>query len=359
MKGPFVSEYLQWFKTRKPARFNLAASGVLPCSLEDLGERFEDAAISRPGAYGFGPLQRAIAEHCRVREECVVAASGTSMANFLVMAALIEPGDEVLIESPTYDPLLSLAHYFGAMIKRFPRGGSIRGVISNRTRLVVVTNLHNPSCERMADTELQDLAGAARSVGARVLVDEVYLECLYGNAATAFHLGEGFITTRSLTKAYGLDGLRCGWVIAPPDLVRRMWGIKDLIDPGAPYPAEQLSVAAFRNLDRLAVRAKTLLEKNRALLADFLRSCDGLELAIPEYGTCVFPRVKRGNADELLKLLHDRYDVDVVPGRFFERPDHFRIGIGGDNAAFEEALQRLGQALNSGSGATGAEPGPA
>jgi aspartate/methionine/tyrosine aminotransferase len=281
------------------------------------------------------------------------------MANFLAMAALIQPGDEVLIESPTYEPLLSLAHYFGASIKRFPRSRSIRGVISARTRLVIITNLHNPSCERLENAELVDLAETARNAGAHVLVDEVYLECLYGNAVSAFHLGEGFVTTRSLTKAYGLDGLRCGWVIAPPDLARRMWEIKDLIDPGAAYPAEKLSVAAFRNLDRLAVRAKKLIEENRALLVRFLRSCDSLELKMPGHGTCVFPRVKRGSADELLKLLREQYDVDVVPGRFFEKPDHFRIGIGGDNAAFAEALQRLGQALNSGSDATGTEPGPA
>src|SRR5262249_52497726 len=148
------SEYLQWVKSRKPARFNLAISGVLPCKPEDLGARLEDIEITGPGSYGFQPLQQAIAVHCGVPPDCVVAASGTSMANFIAMAALIKSGDEVLIEHPVYEPLLAAARYHGADIKRFPRNGSIRDCVSARTRLIVTTNLHNPTCERFGQQEL-------------------------------------------------------------------------------------------------------------------------------------------------------------------------------------------------------------
>src|SRR6185503_13606257 len=94
------SEYLYWVKTRTPARINLAASGVLPCPLGELEARVEELEINGPGGYGYKPLQEAIAKHCRVPVECVVAATGTSMANFIAMSSLVESGDEVLIEQP-------------------------------------------------------------------------------------------------------------------------------------------------------------------------------------------------------------------------------------------------------------------
>jgi aspartate/methionine/tyrosine aminotransferase len=340
-----ASEYLEWVKTRRCARLNLAASGVVPCSLAELDTTGEQIEVNGPGLYGFAPLQQAIATHCRVTPECVVAASGTSMANFLVMAALVEPGDEVLIEYPVYQPLLSAAEFLGASIKRFPREASLRDFASDKTRLIVVTNLHNPTCRGFDSARLQDLGEAAISNGAHVLVDEVYLQCLYEKASSAFHLGRQFVSTASLTKAYGLGGLRCGWILAAPELAKRMWRIKDLIDPGSPHSTEQLSVIAFQKLNKLEARARRIIDANRSLVRDFLTSCPQLDLVLPDYGTCVFPRLKSGDSERLFEVLHTRYETDVVPGRFFEMPDHFRLGIGVDTAVLTEGLDRLGHAL--------------
>jgi hypothetical protein len=125
-----------------------------------------------------------------------------------------------------------------------------------------------------------------------------------------------------------------------------MWRIKDLIDPGAPHSSEQLSVIAFNNLNALAARAKTLIVSNRVLFREFLAACPQLDLALPDYGTCVFPRLRSGDSDQLFELLHGRYDTDVVPGRFFEMPNHFRLGIGVDGRVLEAGLERLQAALN-------------
>jgi aspartate/methionine/tyrosine aminotransferase len=339
------SEYLQWVKTRTPARFNLSASGVQPCTFADLGARLEDLEINRSGGYGYEPLQLALAKHCGVGQECVVSAAGTSMANFIAMAALIEPGDEVLIEYPVYEPLIAVARYLQADIKRLPRDGRPRDFVSSRTRLIVVTNLHNPTCSRFDELQLEELAQTAKAVGARVLIDEVYLECMFEKASTAFHMSDVFVATASLTKAYGLGGLRCGWILAEPDLVRRIWQFKDLVDPSALHSKELLSVIALRNIDRLAGRARSLIDTNRKLLRSFLESCSQLEVEMPEYGTCVFPRVKSGNADRLFDMLRNDYDTEVVPGRFFEMSDHFRLGLGMEADVFAEGLTRLEQAM--------------
>lgn len=339
------SEYLEWVKNRKIARFNLAPSGVLPCSLSELGVKIDDLEINGPTLYGYTPLQEVIAVHCSVPAACVVAASGTSMANFLAMAVLVRRGDEVFIERPAYEPLVAAARYLGADVKRFPRDADPDAVVTPKTKLVVVTNLHNPSCALMDEAQLKRLAERAAAVGAYVLVDEVYLECMYEEKRSAFHYAANIVCTGSLTKAYGLGGLRCGWILAQKDVARRIWEFKDLIDPSAPHPAELLSVIAFRKLDRLARRAKAILDGNRALLAEWVHSCPAVELSVPPYGTCAFPRVKVADTAHFFETLHDRYETDVVPGKFFEAEDHFRMGIGVDPGVFAEGLTRLHAAL--------------
>ena len=121
--------------------------------------------------------------------------------------------------------------------------------------------------------------------------------------------------------------------------------MKDLIDPSAPHPAELLSVLAFKKLNQIGERAKTLLARNRSLVQEFLRHCDRLDCTLPDFGTCIFPRFPGGDTQCLLDVLHDRYDTDIVPGRFFEMPDHFRIGIGMETATLSAGLERLATAI--------------
>jgi aspartate/methionine/tyrosine aminotransferase len=352
----FRSEYIEWAKTSAAARFSLAASGVVNFPISELGVTIDDLELSGPSLYGYEPLQRALAAKCGVDTENIIAAIGTSMANHLAMAAILEPGDEVLIEQPAYDPLLAVARYLGATVKRFIRSfeagfqvdpREIERAVSSRTRLIVLTNLHNPSSALIGNDTLEQIEEVARSIRARVLIDEVYLEALFDRAPrSAFHLGPQFVTTSSLTKAYGLSGLRCGWVLAEPELARRMWRLNDLFGNIPAHPAERLSVVALAKLDRIATRARSLIERNRVVLNRFLDSRDDLEAVRPEFGTTVAPRLNRGSVDHLCALLRDKYETSIVPGRFFEMPAHFRIGIGCDEETLSEGLKRLATALD-------------
>jgi aspartate/methionine/tyrosine aminotransferase len=350
------SDYIEWAKTRSQARFNLATSGVLHYPIAELPVAIDDIELSGPSWYGYEPLQQALAAKCGVSRENVVAAIGTSMANHLAMAAILEAGDEALIEHPAYDPIVSTASYLGATVKRFERRfeedfridlDEVERAITDRTRLIAITNLHNPSSALVDDATLRQLGEIARRVGARVLVDEVYLEALFDRApSSAFHLGNEFVTTSSLTKAYGLSGLRCGWVLAEAELAERMWRLNDLFGNIPAHPAERLSVIALKNLDRISARARALLEKNRGLLNQFLDSRDDLDAFRPGIGTVVFPRLMRGSVDKLCALLRDKYETSVVPGRFFEMRDHIRIAIGCDSEMLAGGLERLGAALD-------------
>src|SRR3984893_2416089 len=115
------SDYMQWAKLHSKPRYNRATSGVGAFPLRELGVTINQLEINGDSTYGYAPLQQAIAAKCNVDPDCVVAAAGTSMANHLAMATLIEPGDEVLIEQPTYELLISAAQYVGADVKRFDR----------------------------------------------------------------------------------------------------------------------------------------------------------------------------------------------------------------------------------------------
>jgi len=260
------SEFMEWAKLHSKARFNLATSGVLNVPASEFPICVDDFEITGADGYGYEPLQQRIALHYGIAPECVVAANGTSMANHLAMAALIEPGDEVLIEQPAYAPLVDVADYLGARVKRVARRfadgfavdpDEIDQAITPATRLIVLSNLHNPSGALTPEETLRALAEIAARSGAHVLMDEVYLEMVFdGQPPFAFLIGQSlptgnpFIVTNSLTKTYGLSGLRCGWILASPDPAKRIWRFNDLFGVNAPHSVEQLSVAAFDHLQK-------------------------------------------------------------------------------------------------------------
>jgi aspartate/methionine/tyrosine aminotransferase len=347
---------MEYAKLRSSAKYNLAASGVISCPLAELPVKLEDLEICGPTLYGYAPLLERLAQRNGVPTDCVVTAAGTSMANHLAFAATLEPGEEALVEWPTYELLVSTLEYLGVVVRHFDRRADndfrvdaeeIERNITRQTRLIVLTNLHNPSGAMIDEATLRAVGDVAKRNNARVLVDEVYLEALYERRpAPAVHLGDHFLVTSSLTKAYGLSGLRCGWVLANPELVQRMWRINDLYGVNAAYPADLLSVIALDNLERVADRAKKLLEANRPVLDDFLKSRDDLECVRPEFGTVAFPRLRHRTVAEFDRRLRDKYETSIVPGSYFGMEQHFRIGIGGDPEMTREGFLRLASALD-------------
>lgn len=351
-----TSEYMNWAKTSSRARFNLATSGLANLSLQDLRVSLEDLEITGEGGYGYAPLVDALASRYRVERECVVTAAGTSFANHLALAALIQPGDEILFEGPAYEPLLNTARFLGAQVKRFVRSfenefrlsaAEIEKHLTSETKLIVITNLHNPTGVYTDQKTLAEIGELARKSNVRVLIDEVYLEMLFEEPPqTAFHLGPEFVVTSSLTKAFGLSGLRCGWIIAETDLAKSMWRLNDLFAASPVHAGERLSVVALEQLSGIAANSRNRLDGNRELLNQFLDGRDDLKVARPRYGSIMFPRVRGESADRLIGLLREKYETSVVPGRFFEMPAHFRVGLGGDKESLAEGLDRIGRALD-------------
>lgn len=357
MRFPDV-DYIRWAKEHPPARINLAISGVELCPPRLLGLRARDLVVNLPVRDGYRPLVGAIARRYRVtREHVFTVSGGTSFADWFAGAVVLDRGHEVLIERPTYEPLLRIAESFGAKIRRFDRRFETRyaidvdrfeQLVSPATRLAIVTNLHNPSGVRIAQSDLERMARALARVGGYLLVDEVYLECLFGRTTeSAVHAGPNVIAANSLTKAYGLDGLRSGWLLGPPELMARAWRLQDLLANNGVAPGEQLSVAAFKRLPAIRTHAHKTLDPNLDRVQRFFERETRLQAVVPEGGNVVFPRLPRGvSGDALAERLLSRYSTLVVPGRFFESPDHFRISFGFKPSLLERGLSNISRALD-------------
>ncbi len=261
MNRTMRSAYMEWVKTSGQAKYSLAISGVMNYPLSELPVDFSALKLSGSGAYGYRPLVEAIANKCRVPADCVATALGTSGANHLAMSVLIEPGDEVLVEFPGYPLIWETAEYLGAKVVYFERRAeaqfsvdvdNLKRMLSPRTKLIILTNLHNPSCAFLDEGTIRAIGEVAKNVGARVLVDEVYLDLLFEKAPpTAYKFGPEFVVTNSLTKVYGLSGLRCGWVIAEPSIIHDIYRLNDLFGVNNPYITDQISCVALAHLDEI------------------------------------------------------------------------------------------------------------
>ncbi|MGH9832906.1 MAG: aminotransferase class I/II-fold pyridoxal phosphate-dependent enzyme, partial [Blastocatellia bacterium] len=223
----------------------------------------------------------------------------------------------------------------------------LKRLVTPRTRLIVITSPHNPSGVAVDQAALKQIGELAREAGALALVDEVYRDILFEDALpVAARLGSQFITTSSLTKSYGLNGLRCGWILCEPELAERMRRLNDLFGSVGSMPSDALSVAAFRHLDKLEARTRAMIEPNAELVHRFLREHeDVLDCVVPPRSMIVFPRLKNHGDSEPLHDLLRRFETSIVPGKFFEAPRHFRLGFAVKTEDVVAGLQNLSKAL--------------
>jgi len=353
-----LAPYLLWAKTRHPASIDLAGSNLLHCTLADLPGAQEAIAIAVPNDNGYAPVVTAIARHYGVSPARVVPAGGCSGANFIAVAALVGAGDDVLVERPTYDPLMGAAQLMGASLVRVDRRAAngfrldpddVRRAITPRTRLIIVTSPHNPSGVQVDRETMAALVGIAASCGAHLLVDEVYLDAaglVAGDAdpsRSAAQLDGPVVVTASLTKSYGLAGLRSGWAIAPVETAERLRRTRDVVDNASSAPADRLAALAWSLLPQLASRTRALLGANVARARAFFAAHPQFELPEPPSCSVVFPRLAGpADAETFVRDLLERDGVAVAPGRFFESPSHFRVSLAGRPDALEEGLNRIG-----------------
>lgn len=347
--------YMEWAKGRPRARVDLAGSNLLPCTLEDLPGAREALDLAGESPDGYAPLLEAIAARYGVGPDNVATGVGCSGVNFLAFAALIDSGDEVVIESPAYDPLIAAVRMLGGTPRFFRRradedfaldAGAIEAALTPATRLVIVSDPHNPSGVLAGPERMSAIVALAERTGVLVLVDEVYKDTVPGRPVppAATH-SPRMISTNSLTKAYGLPNLRCGWSLAAPEITRRIRRARDIVDVSGPIPTERLSLIAMQHLDTLGERARRLIAANRPLFAAFLERQTALQCA-PSAVTIAFPRFRDGrDAAPFVEKVWNDDRVALVAGAFFDLPSHFRVSLGGATEALRDGLGAMERAL--------------
>ncbi len=364
---PFDLE--RWQSTwENRVRFNLSESGVHPLSIQELLGLAGAAALPllevRLGysqSNGTDVLRGRIATlYPGASPDQVLVTSGSSEANFVLCWRLIEPGDNVAVMLPNYLQTWGLAQNFGALVHGFelheergwePTPEEVRSAIAPGTKLVVVTNPHNPTGHVLSDEGRRMILERSAEVGAWLLADEVYQGAELDGRTTASFWGsyERVIVVNGLSKAYGLPGLRIGWIVAPPALTAEAWARHDYTTIGPSGASDHLAAVALDPgvRDKLLERTRRILKANYPVLDEWLkRFGDAFRWQAPQAGAICWVRYRQGlSALDIVEKLRAEYSVLLVPGEHFGVPGHLRFGYGGELQHFQEALAETERGL--------------
>lgn len=363
----------RWQSTYEHAvDYNLSESGVHPLTPRDLlGDTAAlDALLDQPLSYtqsnGTPELRAAVAAlYPGATDAHVEITNGGSEANYITIWRLIEPGDEVVMLLPNYMQTWGLARAFGATVRPWPlvedtAAGRWRAdvdaldqLITPRTRLVVICNPNNPTGACLTAGELDAIARAADRVGAWILSDEIYRGAEITGDETPSMWGRSprVIVTSGLSKAYGLPGLRIGWIVAPPGVASSSWAYHDYttIAPGALSDRLARAALAPGRREALLTRTRDILRANLPLIEEWLRGHgDQFRWIRPEAGAICYVHYDYPiNSTELVTRLLEEQSVLVVPGDHFGMDHYLRIGFGESPEYVAAGLTRVHHLLTA------------
>ena len=372
---PFALERLQSTWEHRVA-WNISESGVHPLRLDELADRQEDrdALLEQHLAYtqtnGTVALRESIAAlYPPATAAHVQVTNGGSEANWIVLWRLLEPGDDVVVMAPNYMQAAGVARALGATVRSWPLVPTIgapgvsarwapdldalRRLMTAATRAIVICNPNNPTGARLTSEELDGVCRIAAGSKAWVVSDEIYrgAELDHVETASAWGRYDRVLVTSGLSKAYGLPGLRIGWVVGPPPLIEELWDVHDYttIAPGALNDLLARIALSPGRRERILARTQGIIVTNYAIVRRWIeRREPALWHAPPAAGAIAFVRyAQQINSTTLVERLRDERSVLVVPGDHFEMDGYLRIGFGGDPLALTRALDYIGEMLDT------------
>jgi capreomycidine synthase len=349
------------------AELDLSCSGVENFSFRELRElvgftaddldrvTFRDSRTT-----GDPDLRRAIAGRWGDGDaERVMATNGSSEAIYLIMRALLKPGDEVVVLDPAYQPLFSIAESIGCRLKRWrlrfengfrPDLDEAKNLVGQRTRMIIVNFPHNPTGTSLTEGEQDELINVAASAGAYLIWDAAFAEITYDrlplpNPDRSY---DRAIALGTLSKAYGLPGLRVGWCVAAPEVIVRLVRLRDYTTLHLSPLVELIATRAVEKADVLLDIRLTQARRNLETLSRWAEAHrDFIDFVSPQGGVCIFPLLKGvSDVEDFCRQLVERHGVLLVPGTSFDRPAHVRLGFGGATSDLRQGLQRLSDLLS-------------
>ena len=361
-----LERWMTAWETKTP--FDIAESGIFPQSLRELlafepeeeRERTLDGLLDVRLGYSEAPgtlaLREALAATYRdTGPDEILVTTGAIEANFLLFNVLLEPGDHVVAVYPAYQQLYSVPRAIGCDVSLWRLSAEngfrydvdeLERLVTASTRLIVLNTPHNPTGAMLSAADLVSIERLASSVGARVLSDEAYrwLEIPGGEplAPPLRDLGGAAVSVGTLSKPFGLPGLRIGWIAGPADLVAKCWATRDYVSLSPGKLNDALAVLALKHREAIIRRTQAIVRKNLAAArAWFDEHSEIVTWTPPRGGLLALMRYALDIPSlELANLLAEKYGVMLAPGSAFGIEHHLRIGIGQEPETFAEGLRR-------------------
>jgi aspartate/methionine/tyrosine aminotransferase len=361
MDAPRI-DLFEWLLTNAPnTRYNLAFSNIYGLTMEEY-QKYAGFTLPKnfdlgPNAqYGASELKETLSVMYNCSAENIVTTTGASEANFLVFSSCLSQGSDFIVEQPGYQPMWLTPEMLGARRINWPRmfehkfrvdSETLSSLITEKTKLVVLTNLHNPSGVVTNQKTIKTIAEIAEEHGAYVLVDEIFLDGSFTSQPSCFGI-PNVIVTSSATKIYGIGGLHTGWIIAPQEITMLCQKLKAHSTGAASYTSEImtaqiLSTARDDLRNRFQKRAKTNLEILKKWMNQHHEFFEWIE---PDGGIVCFPKYKMDIPSvDLCKYLFETQKILVNPGAFFNLDGFIRVSYGCDERMLQKALDALEKGL--------------
>jgi aspartate/methionine/tyrosine aminotransferase len=347
---PFVMERMM-SKWENVVAYNLSESGVHPTTIRELVddpavvEELLSTELNYPQANGIIELREQIAAlYPGATPDNVLVTVGCAEANFISLQTVLAPGDEMAMMLPNYMQIWGIAHNYGMHLRAFhlreergwaPDLDELNDAVSEKTNLIAVCNPNNPTGYILTEEEMDDTVAAAARVGAWLLADEVYsgAERLTDTQTPSFWgRYDKVLAMGSLSKAYGLPGLRIGWVVGPMDTVDAIWARHEYTTISATTLSNRLAAIALspKVRPRLIQRARDYIRRGFPILDGWLESHQGVFTLVPPQAAAIaFPRYHLDvNSTELVERLMREQSVFIVPGDHFGLDHYLRISFG-------------------------------
>ena len=347
--------------------YDMSESGVRPLTLRelvDMGfdlEEFLDQPLGYSQSNGTIELRERIAAlYPGADVDRIEVTNGTSEANYLVALSQLRPGDEFAMEVPNYMQMPGIARSLGATVRTFhlqqatgwePDWDELERAVTSKTRLLYVSNPNNPTGAVLSDAAMRRIVDCCDATGTWLLSDEVYLGAEIDRPRTKSFWGmsERVIVTSGLSKAYGIPGVRIGWIVAPKQLAAECWTQHDYLTIGPNKMSDRIARIAVEpgNRERCYARTRTILADNMPIARDWIAGFSGwVTWREPQAGAIALIRYDAGPLSvEVAERIRTRQSTLVVPGSHVGLEGYLRIWLGGRQEFLREGLRRIGVEL--------------
>lgn len=351
-----------WFDDHQyNVEYDVGESAVKFLTVEDLGIDLAGVALRYGHHTGEPRLKECIAaDYPGLSSDQVVVTSGASEAIFALNSALVKPGDHVIVEHPNYPSLYEIPRSLGCEVSFLPLEfdeeykpdlGKLEAMITPKTKLISLTHPNNPAGSMISEAELRAVIDLVEKHDVYLMFDETYRELDFSSPLpTAAPLSPKVISVSTMSKCYGLPGIRIGWLATQDQFILdSLLTIREQITITNNAVGEAIALHVLKKKDEFLKRSRAHVEKNFKRVSRWVENQADIEWVPPVAGVVGFPRLKESVAfdpEDLYRLLAEKYKTFVIPGRCFEVHNrYFRLGFGATHEETKQGLENITQAI--------------